>query len=100
MEFMVRGLVVFLIIAAIAGFFVWRHHEQDQAMIAQQARQLDDLNAQVGKLRSESNQLHDQLEKVQEENGNLKIYNDMLKKALEQAKVTGKVPLVLPYPPK
>ena len=27
-------------------------------------------------------------------------YNDALKKALETAKVTGKVPLVMPYPPK
>jgi regulator of replication initiation timing len=69
-------------------------------MIAQQAHQLDDLNAQVSKLKSDSNQLHDQLDKVQEENGNLKIYNDALKKALETAKVTGKVPLVMPYPPK
>ncbi|HEV3115010.1 MAG TPA: hypothetical protein VGY99_31380 [Candidatus Binataceae bacterium] len=97
---MTRALVAFLIIAAIAGFFAWRYHAQNQAMIAQQAHQLDDLNAQVSKLKSDSNQLHDQLDKVQEENGNLKIYNDALKKALETAKVTGKVPLVMPYPPK
>jgi predicted negative regulator of RcsB-dependent stress response len=93
-------VVVFLIIVAIGGFFAWRYHQQDQAMIAQQARQIDDLNAQLSKLKTDSNQLHDQLDKVQEENGNLKIYNDALKKALETAKVTGKVPLVMPYPPK
>ncbi|HEY2106862.1 MAG TPA: hypothetical protein VGH29_13790 [Candidatus Binataceae bacterium] len=97
---MTRAVVVFLIIVAIGGFFAWRYHQQDQAMIAQQARQIDDLNAQLSKLKTDSNQLHDQLDKVQEENGNLKIYNDALKKALETAKVTGKVPLVMPYPPK
>jgi len=98
---MERALLIILIIAGIAGFFAWRHyHAQDQAMIAQQAQQLDDLNAQISKLKNDNNQLHDQLDKVQEENGNLKIYNDALKKALETAKVTGKVPLVMPYPPK
>jgi predicted negative regulator of RcsB-dependent stress response len=97
---MVRGLIVFLILAAIAGFFAWRYHAQEQAVIAQQSHQIDDLSAQISKLKADDNQLHDQLDKVQEENGNLKIYNDALKKALEQAKVTGKVPLVPPYPPK
>lgn len=95
-----RALIAFLIIAAIAGYFAWRYHTRDRAAIAQQAHQIDDLNAQLEKLKSDTSQLHDQLDKVQEENGNLKIYNDALKKALEQAKVTGKVPLVMPYPPK
>ncbi len=97
---MVRGLVVFVILAAIAGFVAWHYHAQDQAAIATQARQIDDLGSQVAKLKTDNGQLHDQLDKIQEENNNLKIYNDMLKKALEQAKVTGKVPLVMPYPPK
>jgi predicted negative regulator of RcsB-dependent stress response len=95
-----RALIAFLIIAAIAGYFGWRYHTRDQAAIDQQAHQIDDLNTQLEKLKSDTSQLHDQLDKVQEENGNLKIYNDALKKALEQAKVTGKVPLVMPYPPK
>jgi predicted negative regulator of RcsB-dependent stress response len=97
---MVRGLILFLVLAAIAGFFGWRYYKKDQAMIAQQTAQLDDLNTQLNKLKADNNQLHDQLDKVQEENNNLKIYNDELKKALETAKVTGKVPLVMPYPPK
>jgi predicted negative regulator of RcsB-dependent stress response len=97
---MVRGLILFLVLAAIAGFFAWRYHKQDQAKIAQQAAQLDDLNTQLNQLKTDNNQLHDQVDKIQEENNNLKIYNDALKKALEQAKITGKVPLVMPYPPK
>ncbi|HKD69997.1 MAG TPA: hypothetical protein VKB84_24385 [Candidatus Binataceae bacterium] len=97
---MARAVVVFVILAAIGGFFAWRYHQQDQATIVEQSRRLDDLNGQLGKLKNDNNQLHDQLDKVQEESNNLKIYNDSLKKALEQAKVTGKVPVVPPYPPK
>lgn len=95
-----RALIVFLILAAIGGFFAWRYHQQDQAAIAQQTRQIDDLGAQINKLKDDNNQLHDQLDKIQEENNNLKGYNDALKKALEEAKLTGKVPVVPPYPPK
>jgi predicted negative regulator of RcsB-dependent stress response len=97
---MFRAVVVFVILAAIGGYIGWRYHAQDQAQIARQSHQLDDLGAQVEKLKSDNDQLHTQLDKVQEENNNLKTYNDMLQKALETAKVTGKVPVVPPYPPK
>lgn len=100
---MVRALIVlviFLIIAAVAGFFFYRYYNQEQAFRAEQAQKLDDLNSQLEKLRADDNNLKDQLAKVEDENNGLKGYNDVLKKALEQAKVTGKVPEIMPYPPK
>lgn len=97
---MVRAVVVFLVVAGIAGFFVYRYYNQEQTFRAEQVQKLDDLNAQLQKLQGDDNNLKDQLAKVQEENNNLKGYNDVLKKALEEAKVTGKVPLIMPYPPK
>jgi len=97
---MVRAVVVFVVVAGIAGFFVYRYYNQEQAFRAEQAQKLDDLNAQLQKLQADDNNLKDQLAKVQEENNNLNGYNDVLKKALEQAKITGKVPLIMPYPPK
>jgi predicted negative regulator of RcsB-dependent stress response len=97
---MLRGVAAFVILASIAGFFAFRYYSQEQAFRAQEARQMNDLNAQLETLRSDNNNLKDQLAKVQDENNNLKGYNDVLKKALEQAKVTGKVPEIMPYPPK
>ena len=97
---MLRGVVIVLILAAIAGFFAYRYYSADQAFHARQVRQLDDLNTQVEKVQKDNQDLRDQLAKVQEENNNLNGYNDVLKKALETAKVTGKVPEIMPYPPK
>ena len=99
---MLRAVAVFLIVAAIviAGFFAYRHYQQDQVTAAQVAQQISDLNAQVQKLQNDNKLLRDQLATVQEENNNLKGYNDQLKEALETAKITGKVPLIKPYPPK
>jgi len=97
---MLRAVAVFLILAAIviAGFFAYRHYQQDQVTAAQVAQQISDLNAQVQKLQNDNKLLRDQLATVQ--NNNLKGYNDQLKEALETAKITGKVPLIKPYPPK
>jgi uncharacterized protein YlxW (UPF0749 family) len=97
---MLRAVVVFLILAAIAGFLAYRHYQQEQATQAQMNQQITDLNAQLQKLQNDNSQLRDELAKVQEENNNLKSYNDILKKALETAKITGKVPTIMPYPPK
>lgn len=97
---MLRGLAVFLILAAIAGFFGYRHYTADQAYRARQEQQLDNLTNQLDQLKKDDQVLRDQLAKVQEENNNLKGYNDVLTKALETAKVTGKVPTIMPYPPK
>ncbi|MGO9059262.1 MAG: hypothetical protein ACLQU2_18010 [Candidatus Binataceae bacterium] len=98
---MERALIVCLFLVAIAGgLFAYRYYNQEQAFRAEQAQKLDDLNAQIQKLQKDNSDLHDQLAKVQEENNTLKGYNDVLKKALETAKVTGKVPEIMPYPPK
>jgi peptidoglycan hydrolase CwlO-like protein len=97
---MLRAVVVFLILAAIAGYFAYRHYQQDQVAAAETAQQISDLNSEVQKLQNDNSLLRDQLAKVQEENNNLKGYNDELKKALQTAKITGKVPLIMPYPPK
>jgi predicted negative regulator of RcsB-dependent stress response len=95
-----RAVAVFVILAAIAGYFAYRHYQRDQVTAAAMTQQINDLNASVQKLESDNSLLHDQVAKVQEENYNLKGYNDVLKKALETAKITGKVPLIMPYPPK
>lgn len=96
-----RVVVVFLlVVGAIAAFFAYRQYHQDQATNAQIAQQINDLNSQVQKLQNDNSLLRDQLAKVQEENNHLKGYNDELQKAIATAKITGKLPLILPYPPK
>ena len=96
-----RAAVVLLIIVVNAGFFfAYRDYQQQQNTTAQMSRQIDDLNARLQKLQNDDNLLRYQLATVQEENYKLKGYNDELKKALDTAKATGKVPLILPFPPK
>jgi predicted negative regulator of RcsB-dependent stress response len=97
---MLRAVVVFLILAAIAGYFAYRHYQQDQVTAAETTQRINDLNSRIQKLQNDNSLLHDQLATVQEENYNLKGYNDVLKKALETAKLTGRVPQIMPYPPK
>ncbi len=74
--------------------------QQDQVTAAETTQRINDLNSRVQKLENDNSLLHDQLAMVQEENYNLKGYNDVLKKALETAKLTGRVPQIMPYPPK
>jgi predicted negative regulator of RcsB-dependent stress response len=97
---MLRGLAVVLIFAAIAGFFGYRYYVAQQAERVRQEQQINELSNQLDQLKKDDGVLRDQLAKVQEENNNLKGYNDILTKALETAKVTGKVPIMKPYPPK
>jgi uncharacterized protein YlxW (UPF0749 family) len=90
---------IILILIVIAGYFAYQY-QKDQATAAQMTQQINDLNAHLQKLQGENNDLQDHLAKVQEEDNNLKAYNDILEKALATAKLTGKVPQVMPYPPK
>lgn len=97
---MLRGVVVFLILAAIAAFVGYRFYSQEKALRAAQERHIVHLQDQIQKLKDSNATLQDQIAKVQDENNNLKSYNDILTKALAQAKLTGKVPEIMPYPPK
>ena len=100
---MVRGIVVFVTLAAIAGALGYRWYQQNLELQQHQQEQLDQLNQRVKKMQDENATLKSQLAKVQDEEGRLAIANDMLTKAIEQSKLTGKAaekPLNLPYPPK
>lgn len=97
---MLRAVVVFLILAAIVGYFAYRHYQQDQITAAETTQQINDLNSRVQKLENDNSLLRDHLATVQEENYNLKAYNDVLKKALQTARITSEVPQIMPYPPK
>jgi uncharacterized protein HemX len=96
---MLRAIVVFLVLAAIAGVGLWWWYGQQQALRARQENQISDLQSQLVKLRADNDRLKSELGKVEEEETRLATENQELTKALEQARVTGKVP-ALPYPPK
>jgi cell division protein FtsB len=92
-----------LIVALIALGIGWRWYGEERAAQDDQAAQISDLGAKLNKLQSENETLKAQVAKVQDEEGRLSHDNDALRKAIEQAKLTGKVPevsAVLPYPPK
>ena len=96
---MFRAIGVFLILAAIAGVGLWWWYGQQQAIRVRQDHQISDLQTQLAKLRADNDRLKSELNKVEEEENRLATENRELSKALEQAKVTGKVG-ALPYPPK
>ena len=62
--------------------------------------QISDLSGRIGQLQEQNNQLNAALAKVQAEEQRQVTENDLLAKVLEQAKLTGKIPDKLPYPPK
>jgi cell division protein FtsB len=93
------GALIVAIIALLIGFWWYR---VQTAFQHQQAGEIAALQAQVNKLSADNETLKSQLSKVQEEESRLVRDNDALQKALEQARLTGKVPEIsrLPYPPK
>jgi len=96
-------LIGALIVALIAAAVGYRWYGQQHAIQEDQAKRIGELSDQVSKLASENEQLKTALAKVQDEQSRLVRENDALQKAIEQAKLTGKVPsgpLPLPYPPK
>jgi len=96
---MARYIILALVLLLLLGIIGWEHYEQQAAQQLEQAR-VTELNDQVHKLRDENAQLKESLEKVQAEEARLVTANDLLTKTIEQAKVTGKMPEKIPYPPK
>jgi Tfp pilus assembly protein PilN len=100
---MLRDLVGGLFVALIALVIGWRWYASERAVQEGQAAQITALSEQVSKLAGDNAQLKTSLAKVQDEEARLARDNDALRKALEQAKLTGRLPATLPtlpYPPK
>ena len=100
---MLRGVIAFVILAAVAGALGYRWYQQELELRQRQQEQIVELNQQVKKIQGENETLKAQLAKVQDEEGRLAAANELLTKAIEQSKLTGKTaekPPNLPYPPK
>lgn len=95
------GALAVLVIAIIAGRVVTTRYDSERAVDQQK---ISDLQQENGKLSDENAQLTADLAKVQREQERLKAANDQLSRALESARLTGKIPPLpegaLPYPPK
>jgi chromosome segregation ATPase len=97
---MYRYLVGAIVVALIAAAIGWKWHRQALADHQRDQAQIAELSARIGQLQDQNNQLNAALAKVQAEEQRQVTENDLLTKALEQAKLTGKIPDKLPYPPK
>ena len=97
---MYRYLVGAVVVAIIAAAIGWKWYRQTQANHQHDQAQISDLSARIGQLQDQNNQLNAELTKVQTEEQRQVTENDLLTKTLEQAKLTGKIPDKLPYPPK
>ncbi|MGZ6175212.1 MAG: hypothetical protein ACXWNB_05195 [Candidatus Binataceae bacterium] len=97
---MFRYLVGAIVVAMIAAAIGWKWRQQAQADHQHDQAQISDLSGRIGQLQEQNNQLNAALAKVQAEEQRQVTENDLLAKVLEQAKLTGKIPDKLPYPPK
>jgi septal ring factor EnvC (AmiA/AmiB activator) len=97
---MLRFFIGALVVAVIAAAFGWKWNQQEQAERQREQAQISELSARIGQLQDQNNQLNAALAKVQAEEQRQVTENQLLTKALEQAKLTGKIPDKLPYPPK
>ena len=97
---MYRYLVGAIVVAAIAAVIGWKWYQQNQTERQRGKAQINELSGRVGQLQDQNNQLNAALAKVQAEEQRQVTENDLLAKTLEQAKLTGKIPDKLPYPPK
>jgi septal ring factor EnvC (AmiA/AmiB activator) len=97
---MFRYLVGAIVVAMIAAAIGWKWRQQAQADHQHAQAQISDLSARIGQFQEQNNQLNAALAKVQAEEQRQVTENELLTKVLEQAKLTGKIPDKLPYPPK
>ncbi len=97
---MQRGIIAFLVATLIAGTLGYGWYVHDLALREGQEKQIAELNQRLAKLQADNQRLQADLTKVQDEESKLAANNELLRKALEQARVTGKIPRSLPYPPK
>jgi membrane protein implicated in regulation of membrane protease activity len=97
---MYRYVVGALVVAVIAAVVGWKWYRQEQADHQRDQAQISELSGRIGQLQDQNNQLNAALAKVQAEEQRQVTENDLLAKTLEQAKLTGKIPDKLPYPPK
>ena len=97
---MYRYLVGAIVAALVAGLLGWHWYQQEQAEHRHDQAQIGDLSARISQLDAQNKQLDADLAKVQAEEQRQVTENDLLTKTLEQAKLTGKIPDKLPYPPK
>jgi predicted negative regulator of RcsB-dependent stress response len=97
---MYRYLVGAIVVALIGAVIGWKWYQQQQAEQRREQAQISELSDRVKQLQDQNTQLSGALAKVQTEEQRLVTENDMLSKTLAQAKVTGKIPDKLPYPPK
>lgn len=97
---MYRYLVGAIVVALIAAVIGWKWYQQQQADQRREQAQISELSDRVRQLQDQNNQLSVALAKVQAEEQRLVTENDMLSKTLAQARLTGKIPDKLPYPPK
>jgi cell division protein FtsB len=100
---MLRAFIGGLVVAAIALAIGFAWYRREKAVQEHQAEQIVELNAQISKLQADNQHLQAALAKLEDEETHLARDNDALRKALEQASLTGKAPGAppkLPYPPK
>jgi predicted nucleic acid-binding Zn-ribbon protein len=97
---MFRYLVGAIVVAMIAAAIGWKWRQQAQADHQHDQAQISDLSGRIGQLQEQNNQLNAALAKVQAEEQRQVTENELLAKVLDQAKLTGKIPDKLPYPPK
>lgn len=97
---MYRYLVGAIVVALIAALIGWKWHQQEQADQQREQAQISELSGRIKQLEDQNDQLNVALAKVQAEEQRLVTENDILTKTLAQARLTGKIPDQLPYPPK
>jgi len=91
-----RYLVGALLAAIIATIIGWRWYQRAQAEHRREQAQINDLSARVSQLQDQNNQLNTALAKMQTVEQRQVTENELLIKALQQGRLTGKIPDKLP----